>query len=455
MRGRLPTIRWAWKDSHLIALLIVGVATPFGGAALAQPGAGPEARSADPEPEIATDDAEASFRFAAEATARGDVPAAIAALERVLQTNPDLANIKLELGLLYLRAGNPDLARSYLTIAVNSPEAPEEARQRARIALRSASGALGRFGISGSAGAGLAFQTNPNGSPASVSITGPGGIPILISGDDLSIPRGSDLSATANASIEARYGLGGQRGNDLVLDVNVAQTNYLETTELDASYLNARLGPRIFTGPEIAPTGFVKPYVTGTVLALGGARYFSGFGAGIALLARPSLSVTVTGQIAYDRRNYNNSKRRPTAEEQTGDYWSGVAEIGVPLSPRTRLSVTGIYERVEAREEYWSRATYGTQLGFVTAIKPPSGAVSWLGRLTAAYRRSDYGAPDPLIDPVRRRDEDRFEVEAGLSIPLGATSTLDLRASQTWNKSNIANYDYRNTLGSLGFSFRF
>jgi tetratricopeptide (TPR) repeat protein len=401
------------------------------------------------------DDAEASFRFAGEATARGDVAGAIAALERVLQTNPDLANVKLELGLLYTRAGNFDLARSYLEVAINAPEAPEEARQRARTALRSASGALGRFGVAGFLFAGAQFQTNPNGSPSAVSVTGSGGIPVLISGDDLSIPRGSDLSGSASGSVEVRYGLGGQRGNDLVADLTLAQTNYVDTTELDATYLNARLGPRFFSGGALAPTGFVRPYLTGTLLALGHARYFGAYGAGLSFLARPSIATTMSGQIGYERRDYDGSRRRPVADEQSGDYWSGVGEFAFPLSPRARASAALLFERVEADRDYWSRATYGVQTGTSVALKPPKGATSWLARLTATYRRSDYQVADPLVDTSRRRDEDRFEVEAGLSIPLAATIALDLRASQTWNESNLPNYDYRNTLAAIGVSYRF
>ncbi len=414
-----------------------------------------EAEEAAPAAIDNKDDAEASFRFAAAAAARGDVAGAIAALERVLQTDPDLANVKLELGLLYIRAGNPDLARSYLQFAINAPEAPEEARQRARTALRSASGALGRFGVSGSLFGGVQFQTNPNGSPSAVSVSGPGGIPVLISGDDLSIPRGSDFSASGSGSVELRYGFAGQRGNDLVADLTFAQTNYVDTTELDATYLNARIGPRFFTGTGLAPTGFIKPYLTGTLLALGHARYFGAYGAGVSFLARPTLATSLSGQIAYERRDYNSSRRRPAADEQSGDYWSGVGEFAFPLSARARASTALLFERVEADREYWSRSTWGGQAGLSVAIKPPTGATSWLARLTGTYRRSDYGAADPLVDAFRRRNEDRFEIEAGLSIPLTPTLAVDLRVSQTWNESNLPNYDYRNTLAAAGVSYRF
>lgn len=408
------------------------------------------------EPSAATMvDAETAFQQARAAAERGDVAGAIAALERVLQTNPDLANVKLELGLLYLRAGNPDLARSYLQLAVNAPDAPAEARTRADQALRRAASSLSRWGVSGSLFGGLYVQSNPNGSPSAVSVVGPGGIPVLISGDDLSIARGWDLSTAFTGTVDVSYGLGGERGNEIVASLAASQINYKETEELDATFLNAQLGPRFFVGPVDAPSGSIRPYLTGTHLALGHAAYFTGLGGGVTVFVRPSLATAVTGQVAVERRNYHNSRRRPAADEQTGTYASGVLETATNVSPRTRLSVAGLFEKVDAEREYWSRSTLGGQASVAHAIAPPSGSTSWLVRLTGTYRRSDYSAPDPLIDPTRSRNEDRFEIEGGLSIPATQRASIELRASQTWNESNLPNFDYDNTQFFTGMNYRF
>ena len=53
----------------------------------------------------APSDPEASFDFAQAAIAASDPRAAIAALERILIFDPKLANIRLELGSLYLLVG--------------------------------------------------------------------------------------------------------------------------------------------------------------------------------------------------------------------------------------------------------------------------------------------------------------------------------------------------------------
>ncbi|CAH0355563.1 hypothetical protein SPH9361_03625 [Sphingobium sp. CECT 9361] len=402
---------------------------------------------------INADDAEQSFRYAADAAAAGNIVGAISALERVLQNNPDLDNVKLELGLLYLRAGNVDLAKSYLRQAVNSPNAPGLARERARIALGSANGGLGGFTLSGSLFAGTQVQSNPNGSPGAVSVAGAGGIPIIISGDDLNIPRGTDVSASLGGSLQLRYGLNSQRGNDIVADMALSQTNYNDTTELDATYVNARIGPRFFTGPANAPTGFIRPVVTGTFLALGHARYFGALGGGIEFLFRPSIVTNIAGQISVEKRDFHNSRRRPTAEEQGGTYTSGSLDLTQQLSARMRVTVGGLFEHVDANRSYWSRSTFGGQVGALYAFG--AGAKSVLLRANGSYRRSDYDAADPLVDALKKRDEDRFDLELLLSIPMTQRLSMDLRGSQVWNTSNLPNYDYKNTLGAVGVSYRF
>ena len=59
-------------------------------------------------------DPEKSFKFVEAASELGDLRGAISALERILLINPNLPNIKLELGVLYLRIGSPDLAKTFI-----------------------------------------------------------------------------------------------------------------------------------------------------------------------------------------------------------------------------------------------------------------------------------------------------------------------------------------------------
>jgi hypothetical protein len=387
--------------------------------------------------------------------AAGDIRGAIAALERVLQINPDLANIRLELGLLYLQAGQADLARSYLEAAVTEPNAPEEARTRARRALSEAGGRLNRFAVSGYLSLSGQHQSNPNGSPDAVSVTGLGGLPVIIEGDQLQIPRGADQSATATVALEMRWGLGGQRDDELVLNLTGVGTAYAEQDEINVAYLSARAGPRFYSGPAGAPNGFIRPYVSATHLSLGGDKYYEAVGAGVTGLRQQVLRLALEAEISYERRDYNPSPLRASADDQTGDYWAGAVNATWQLSPRSRLSLGVAGERAEARREFWSRTTLGVEAGAQQAVDLPFGASASTVRLSAGYQRSDYDEPDPFIDPRRAREEDRISLELGVSMPLSPAFALDGRLQQVWTNANLPNYEFNNTLVALGASYRF
>jgi tetratricopeptide (TPR) repeat protein len=76
-------------------------------------------------------DLEVLFKFAKLATEVGDLEGAISSLERMLLIDPDLPQVKLELGVLYYRLKSYDVAVAYLQKALNSPTLPQELRPRA------------------------------------------------------------------------------------------------------------------------------------------------------------------------------------------------------------------------------------------------------------------------------------------------------------------------------------
>ena len=76
-------------------------------------------------------DLEVLFKFAKLATELGDLEGAISAMERMLLIDPDLPQVRLELGILYYRLKSYDVAVAYLQTALNSSKLPQELRPRA------------------------------------------------------------------------------------------------------------------------------------------------------------------------------------------------------------------------------------------------------------------------------------------------------------------------------------
>jgi len=414
----------------------------------------PSGASAQDADEASIEDTEYWFRFAREAAERGDLPAAIAALERVLLNNPDLANIRLELGLLYLRAGNAPLARNYLEDAINAPDAPEVARIRAREALANVDVSMERTRFSGTAQAGIRYQSNPNGSPGEVSLVLPGGTPVIIDSDGLSISRDDDFSIYASVSGELAHSLGGQRRTSLVASGTLATQTFFDLGEIDSIFIGGEFGPRFMLGSTNAPDGFIRPFVSVSHLDLGSAAYFTSYGGGLDVSAEPSLGVLLTGRVAYLRRDYSNSSIRPRATDQTGDYITATGTAFFQLSPRTNANIGVLAEFADANADYWSRTSLGASAGLSHTVDLGPGSRGIL-RIGSAYRRSDYDAVDPLVSLTQVREEDRFEIYAAFEIPISRNFSVDTRVQQTWNNAALPNYDYKNALASLGLRTRF
>ncbi|WP_159981307.1 MULTISPECIES: tetratricopeptide repeat protein [unclassified Novosphingobium] len=413
-----------------------------------------QASSAHAQEEAVTPDrTEQWFAEARAQVAAGNLPGAVAALERVLLANPSLANIRLELALLYLRLGNAELAQSYLEAVVDAPDVPQPARIRARGALAQARGERRRLSASGILQVGAQYQSNPNGSPAAISIVGPGGVPVILDGSQLSIRPDGDASGSVSGSLELRYDLGSQRGHDLVANISGGYSGYAELSAIDALYVSGQIGPRLFLGPATAPDGFVRPFGSATYLALGQDSYFHAVGGGISASRQLSLFTALSARASYERRDYQNSDRRPTASEQTGNYYGGSVDLGWQVRPRTRLTIGGLYERADARRDYWSRDSFGGSAGIDQVLGGTARPV--FASLTFGYRRSVYDAPDPLVDLTARRRENRYELSAAAAVPVLHALTVELRGQQIWNPSALPNYDYTNTVGSLGISYRF
>src|SRR5262249_39544303 len=108
---------------------------------------------------------ERSFEFVHAAVAVGDFPGAIAALERILLLNPGLANIQLELGVLYLRGGLRVLAATYFRQALSSPEFPQTVRARAVTLLAQAERSLRLHVLSGRIYLAGRYDSNANAAP--------------------------------------------------------------------------------------------------------------------------------------------------------------------------------------------------------------------------------------------------------------------------------------------------
>jgi tetratricopeptide (TPR) repeat protein len=441
-------------EGHLKAMLLVGAFAAAPAAVAAQEPSNTarqrqtafEAMMADPT------DPERAFEFAQAAVAAGDLRGAIAALERILQINPELANIQLELGVLYLRVGQTDLATLYLRRALQAPDISEPVRDRARALLARAERGRQRHFFSGSIYAGGRYDTNANAGPASrVRVLG---LDALLSES----ARGrEDYSAELAANATYIYPLETQAGHEIEANFLTYNRRYDRSSEINLNSAGVDVGPRLYVGGPTASALSVRPFVSGSYLLLDDESYLRQLGGGLNLrrFFTGASYIDVTFE-ASDQRFFN-STLRPTTSTRSGSFFELRGALSYDWRPGTRFFAgAGIGGR-DARENFESFDEGALRIGVTHVYPSPFGLESypWSSTLSAGVRRTVYDEPDPIIDPAVNRKDTRLDVVLTNNVRLARELTLVVSLQYTDNRSSLPNFEYHNTSVSLGLVWNF
>lgn len=80
-------------------------------------------------------DIDAAIAYAEEAVKIGDYESAIPPLERILMFNPKLADVRLEVGVLYYLLNADVMAKKHFDLVASDPEASNSVKTRAKTYL--------------------------------------------------------------------------------------------------------------------------------------------------------------------------------------------------------------------------------------------------------------------------------------------------------------------------------
>jgi hypothetical protein len=397
---------------------------------------------------------ELSFQFAKAAVEAGDIRGAIAALERVLLLNPDLPNIKAELGYLYFRAGAPETAETYLAEARASGQVPPDVEARLAELEAEAQAARSRHRLDGSLFAGGRYETNAS--------SGPGGDVRFFDpftqgfADARTDDEEDDFSAIGSLRLTHRYDFGTQAGDDLETDLLLYGTEHADVHEEDVRLVDLTVGPNLRFG-ELPRTVNLRPFVDGSLLNLGGDNYRQSVGLGVDTLV--PLAAGVRGSLglrtAYE--DYDNTTDRPTGSDRTGWLYEAQTGVELDLGPSTVLAagLHGAYK--DAEEGFEQYHEIGLDLGLTqylpNPIRPQAGPAS-IGA-GAGFAYAPYADPDPQIDPNRTREDKRLDLRLSGNLPVAAGWAVVLAFDYTNNESNYATEDFDNFGVTLGINYDF
>ena len=120
-----------------------------------------------------------TFHFAKLAIATGDLEGAIAALERMLIIDPDLPQVRMQLGTLYFQLRSYAMALTYLNAVLAHTEVPADIKESAQALVTQIDALTSPHRFSGTVVGGVRYQSNANGGPMTNEIRLFGGSAIL------------------------------------------------------------------------------------------------------------------------------------------------------------------------------------------------------------------------------------------------------------------------------------
>ena len=380
-------------------------------------------------------DAEFDYALGIAAIDSGHQAEAIIALQRVLVVQPGNSQARAELARAYAMAGDIDTARREFDTVAGDTSIPDPVRQRFNSLIRGFDRTIkpGQS-ITGYIEGGGGYDSNVNAATSASQLV----IPVFSFLGPATLSSAARQQGDGFGSVEG--GVSGEYGFDRQSRVfasvlgsgrfNAAQTQ-----------LNQALGS--------ATVGFAHTAANRDVVSLslqsqqfwlGGVRYRSAVGAVAQYTHRLPGGSSLSAQLqAFDVRYPTDMAR------DAHRYGAAINYAGRVLY----VAVQGGHEQTtQAASNHLTNDYGGVRAAFE---KPLTNNFAVFGSAGLELRR--YAAADPLF--LVRRNDDQYDVSAGVRIRIAPHITAAPQASYTRNRSNIVIYDYERIVGSATVRFDF
>ena len=409
------------------------------------------------------DDVGAALTFAKVAAAAGDLEGAIGALERVLIYNPAIAEVDLELGLLYKALGSYAAAQVYLQHA--DPAQLSQADQSTRAqALAAVTAALARNKMSAVASIGLRYQTNANAGPSAASqaaggppAPAPGNGPPAVPPISSSLRARADTDAFAAITARDSYDIGDQDGTTWDSRLTLYGTRQFHRHLDNVGFAEVDTGPQFRLGGPAASNPTFRPYAVGDIFELGGSEYFVSGGGGGNLGLRLDPQWTLDGTLEARSLQFSNSSVEPTATDKNATQVQARLLVTFAPTPNDLATVLAQFTNYDAKQAFETYQEARVGAGYIHRFPAPWTwrPQPWSVGLYAGYAARPYTGRDASVDPLHTRDDNEWDLGGALTIGLFDQVDFRLGVQQVWANSSVALYQYRDTavLGSIELRF--
>jgi hypothetical protein len=379
------------------------------------------------------------------AIAIGDLEGAVAALERMLIFEPDLPQVRMDLGFLYIQLGSLGMAQAYLSDVLLETDLPDDTRSLVESTLKDISKQSAAHKFSGTVAATARYQTNANAGPDNTAIV-LFGRPALL-GKEFTEQADSDGSLALQLSYEYDFQVLPERTFNIDLNTLVGQQ--AEQSQLDARFVELQAGPRLHFDQEEAQDLEVRPYLSGNQYVTDD-ETVTGIGGGLDLTYRAG-EMNWALQSSYLAQSYQS--------QAALDGYTAWVTLGpqIRLGAQALASLTGVIRQVGAKVAYEDNLEYGVGITLQYAFNAPFwlSALPWSVSATLSPTWKSYNAANPTIDPDHIRRDQSTQGMLLLNVPVSANIGLVLSAGANRTGSNIPNYETENYYTSVGIQANF
>ncbi len=381
---------------------------------------------------------DSALRFSVSAKQRGDLEAAIGALERLLFYNPNLVSVKFELGALYFRLGSYQMARGYFQPVLAAADAPAEMKARAQDYLDEIEKKLQPDQWSGIAQSGFRYQTNASYGPGPQSLIG------------ATRPVNSQLVPQSDANWFGAFALNyihdfeDQSGDVIEATLTGYTAQQFNVSAVDTGLLDLRVGPRFGIPLDELNGASIKPYVVATGVLLANAPYLGSLGGGVTVHVNWA-NIAWDPYVELRQMDYQSSGLYPLASELTGRLITAGLQAGGSLTEDVRWKARWAFYNGDDSAPWFSYNRFAFDAWFPCNFASPWGGPDWV--LTPSFGLSPwfYRQPDPAIVPFVTEHAFEWHAGVGLDIPVQDRFGLGVSVQYRAINSNIPG----NTVGDL------
>jgi hypothetical protein len=389
-----------------------------------------------------------TLQYAAGAAQAGDIESAISAYEQLLFYNPKLSQTRFQLGVLYYELGSYDMARGYLETALRMPDVTPDLQQKIADLLDLIDKKLQVDQFSGYAQTGLRWQSNAGQSPGSQTT--------LASGQ----PFNSTFAAKSDWNWFGTFGLNyvhdfqSQSGTTFEASVLGYDAQQFTLHQFDIGLMEIRAGPRFALSPGNVNGITIKPYVVTTGILLADTAYMGGIGGGLTAHATVA-NVSLDPYAEWVQQNFRNSTFYPLASGMTGPLSTygtlASGPIGSGLSWQSRVA----YAHANDQFAYDTYNSFIGDLWLPWSFSVPGSSRPWTLTPSGGVTTWNYGAPDPIINPLVAARVTEWRISLGLEVPVWQKLVLASLVQYRDDQSNVAAFSMRDLSVTAGPSIKF